>query len=67
METSWTIVKSNVGNPILVVGKYRYCLQKSRSDAKKQRWRCSSQHIRCKATAITVDETVLTRLGDHNH
>uniref|UniRef100_A0A2H1WPF0 SFRICE_014281 n=1 Tax=Spodoptera frugiperda TaxID=7108 RepID=A0A2H1WPF0_SPOFR len=60
-------VQSNLGNPMLVIDGYRFCLQKKRSDSVKKRWRCSSQHARCKATAMTVNDTVVILGAQHNH
>uniref|UniRef100_A0A2H1WPF2 SFRICE_014280 n=1 Tax=Spodoptera frugiperda TaxID=7108 RepID=A0A2H1WPF2_SPOFR len=58
---------SNVGNLMLVIDGYRYNLQKKRSDLMKQRWRCSCQHLRCKATAMTMNNRVVSQTGSHNH
>jgi hypothetical protein len=42
----------------------------SRSDSGEAYWRCQfarSKNVKCKATAVTLDNCIIRKYNDHNH
>ncbi|KAI5646754.1 FLYWCH zinc finger domain-containing protein [Phthorimaea operculella] len=58
--------KSKHGNPMLIIGKYRFGQDKRTKDGPKKRWVCNMRDRGCRVSVITLDNQIINNSNNLN-
>ncbi|KAI5646771.1 FLYWCH zinc finger domain-containing protein [Phthorimaea operculella] len=55
------------GNPMIVIGEYKFLEHSRYKQELKKRWNCSMMHRRCRAFLVTIEDEIIRYHSKHNH